>query len=65
MKHYLFTASILVIALALYSISLVSGALWLFTGGAVFELWFWARIFLRRRGPNHASKRTREELHAA
>lgn len=65
MKHHLFTAAILIAALVLYSIGLVSGALLLFAGGAVFELWFWARILSRRSGPNHLSKRTREKLRAA
>ncbi len=65
MKHHLFTAAILIAALVLYSIGLVSGALLLFGGGAALELWFWARIFTRRRGPNHSSKRTCEKPHAA
>lgn len=65
MKHYLFTTAILIAALVLYSIGLVSGALLLFAGGAALELWFWARIFTRRRGPSHQSKRTREKLRTA
>ena len=65
MQHYLFTAAILIAAPVLYGIGLVSGALLLFAGGGAFELWFWARIFARRRGPNHSSKRTREKLRAA
>ncbi len=65
MKHYLVTALILVVAIVLYSIGLVSGALLLFAGGAALELWFWARISTRRRGPNHSSKRTREKPRAA
>lgn len=65
MKHHLFTAAILIAAVVVYSIGLVSGALLLFTGGAVFELWFWVRIFGRRSGPNHSSRRTREKPRAA
>jgi hypothetical protein len=65
MKHYLFTAAILIAALVLYSIGLASGALSLFAGGAALELWFWARILTRRRGPNHPSKRPHEKLRAA
>lgn len=65
MKHSLLTVLILIAALVLYSIGLVSGALLLFAGGAALELWFWARIFTRRRGPNHSSKRAREKLRTA
>lgn len=65
MRHYLFTAAILIAAVAVYSIGLVSGALLLFAGGAVFELWFWVRILGRRSGPNHSSKRTREKPRTA
>jgi|GEM_PF-701300 len=65
MKHCLFTAAILIAALVLYSIGLVSGAVLLFVGGAVFEFWFWVRIFTRRLGSNHLSKRMREKLRTA
>jgi hypothetical protein len=65
MKHQLFTAAILIAAVVAYSIGLVSGALLLFAGGAVFEFWFWLRILGRRSGPNHSSKRTREKPRAA
>ncbi len=65
MKHYLLTAAILVAAFVFYSIGLVSGALFLFAGGAVFEFWFWVRIFDRRSGPSLSSKRMRERPRAA
>lgn len=65
MKHHLFTAAILIAALALYGVGLVGGALLFFAGGAALELCFWARIFSRRRGPDHSSRRAREKLRAA
>ena len=65
MKHYFVTALILVAAVVLYSIGLVSGALLIFAAAAAVELWFWSRIFMRRRRPDHSSKRTCEKPHAA
>ena len=64
MKHYLFTAAILVAALALYSFGLVSGALVLFAVGGACELWFWVRILGRNEGPG-SSKRVAEKPRAA
>jgi hypothetical protein len=65
MRRHLFTAANLIAALVLYSIGLVSGAWLLFAGGAALELWFWARVFTRRRGRGPLPRKTREKLRAA
>lgn len=64
MERHLFTAAILIGALALYGIGLVSGALLLFAGGGALELWFWARV-LTRRLPGHSTGQVREKTRAA
>jgi hypothetical protein len=64
-KHHLLTAAIVVVAFVFYSIGLVSGALFLFAGGVLFEFCFWVRILSRRSAPNVLSKRTHERPRAA
>ena len=65
MKHQLFTAAILIAALALYSFGLVSGALVLFAVGGACELWFCVRILGRNERPGRSSKRAPEKPRAA
>lgn len=60
MKRHLFTVAIFVAALALYSIGMVSGAMLFFAAGAIGELWFWARVLGRRKGPGSPSTHARE-----
>jgi len=48
MKHQLFTITLLIAALALYSAGMTAGGWALFAAGAACELWFWARILQRR-----------------
>ena len=65
MKYRVFTVAILVGAVALYSVGMSSGALLLFAAGAGCELWFWARIFARRKARHPSSRQTHGQLQAA
>lgn len=48
MKHQLFTITLLIAALVLYSVGMTAGGWTLFAAGAACELWFWTRILRRR-----------------
>jgi hypothetical protein len=52
MRHHLFTAAILSVALVLYAIGMSGGGSVLLAAGAACELWFWVRAF---RGSSHRS----------
>lgn len=49
MKHHLLTIGILVAAIVLYGAGMTIGSLAFFVAGIACELWFWGRIFRRRR----------------
>ena len=48
MKHHLATAFLLLIAIALYFAGLAGAGTAAFLAGVAFEIWFWARILIKR-----------------
>jgi hypothetical protein len=48
MKRHLITFAILLVALALYALGYSGMGAAAFVAGAVFELWFWVRLAVRR-----------------
>ena len=52
MKRHLITVAILLVALALYVLGLSGLGVAAFIAGAVFELWFWVRLVVRRSPVN-------------
>ena len=48
MKYHLTTAVLLLIAMALYFAGLAGAGAVAFLAGVAFEIWFWARILIKR-----------------
>ena len=48
LKRHLVTAAILLVAIALYAMGFSGLGAAAFIAGAVFELWFWIRLIVRR-----------------
>jgi hypothetical protein len=48
MKRHLITFAILLVALTLYALGFSGMGMAAFIAGAVFELWFWVRVIVRR-----------------
>ncbi len=48
MKRHLITVALLLVAVAFYLVGLAGFGALAFTVGAVFELWFWVRVLIRR-----------------
>ena len=48
MKRHLITVALLLVAIAFYLVGLASAGILAFTVGALFEIWFWVRILVRR-----------------
>ena len=48
MKRHLITVALLLVAIAFYLVGLAGVGILAFTVGAVFEIWFWVRVLVRR-----------------
>ena len=48
MKYHLITAVLLLIAIALYIAGLSDAGVVVFFAGVAFEIWFWARLLIKR-----------------
>ena len=48
MKRHLITVALLLVAIAFYLVGLAGVGILAFTFGAVFEIWFWVRVLVRR-----------------
>ena len=48
MKRHLVTVALLLVAIAFYLVGVASVGILAFTVGALFEIWFWVRVLVRR-----------------
>ena len=51
MKYHAVTATLLLIAIALYVAGLSGAGVVVFLAGIAFETWFWARLLIKRSPP--------------